>query len=148
MGKTKDEIVIEFARKIAKVNTAYRQFIQNKFKEYNVGLTFEMLQVMSCLWNKDGINQQEIANITVKDKASMTYLIDNLTKRGLVSRLEDSSDRRNKLILLTEKGKVLRNEIQPFLNEMYQVAGRDTDISFLEAAMDNLDKIESNLKAG
>jgi hypothetical protein len=31
---------------------------------------------------------------------------------------------------------------------MYQVAGRDTDISFLEAAMDNLDKIESNLKAG
>ena len=146
MPKKKAELAIDFTRKIMTVNTAYRQFIQTKLKDYNVDLTYEMLQVLACLWTKDGINQQEIANITVKDKASMTYLIDNLTKRGLVTRLEDATDRRNKLILLTESGNALRTKIQPLVIEMYDAAGRDIDIHLLEGCMELLGRIEENLK--
>lgn len=146
MPRSKSDILIAFTRKIITVNTAYRQFIQNKLKENNVDLTFEMLQVLACLWQKDGINQQEIANITVKDKASMTYLLDNLTKRNLVKRQEDDSDRRNKLIFLTPKAKQLRTAIQPFLNEMYETAGVNIDSNVLKQCMDVLDKIERNLK--
>ena len=128
------------------VNTAYRQFIQCKLKEHCADLTFEMLQVMACLWNKDGINQQEIANDTVKDKASMTYLIDNLSKRGLVSRQEDANDRRNKLILLTEQGRSLKAKIQPVIDEMHEVSGKNIDVAKLKEFMTVLDKIEDNLK--
>ena len=110
-----------------------------------MGLTYEMLQVMGCLWKKDGINQQEITNITVKDKASMTYLIDNLTKRNLVKRQEDPDDRRNKLILLTEQGKQLKTKIQPFIDEMYQVAGKNIEITVLNGCMEILGKVENNL---
>jgi DNA-binding MarR family transcriptional regulator len=145
MPKTKTEVIIEFTRKILTVNTSYRQFIQCKLKEHKTGLTYEMLQVMGCLWNKDGINQQEITNITVKDKASMTYLIDNLVKRNLVKRQEDSSDRRNKLILLTEQGKFLKIKIQPFIDEMYQVAGKSIEIKALKDCMEILNTIEKNL---
>jgi DNA-binding MarR family transcriptional regulator len=144
--QTKLDTIIAFTRKIVTVNTAYRQFIQSKCKEHNVDLTYEMLQVMACLWKKDGINQQEIANITVKDKASMTYLIDNLTKRGLVSRQEDANDRRNKLILLTEQGKCLKVKIQPIIDEMYAAAGKDLDIDILNECMESMDKVEKNLK--
>ena len=141
----KTEIIIEFTRKILTVNTAYRQFLQCKLKEHKIGLTFEMLQVMGCLWKQDGINQQEITNITVKDKASMTYLIDNLTKRNLVKRQEDINDRRNKLIYLTDQGKSLKNKIQPFIDEMYQVAGKNIDIVLLKDCMEILNKVEKNL---
>ncbi len=142
----KSEITAAFNRKLLMVNTAYRQFIQAKLKEHNVDLTFEMLQVMACLWNQDGINQQETANITVKDKASMTYLIDNLTKRGLVYRTEDANDRRNKLILLTEQGKFLKTSIQPVIDEMHEASGKNIDVSKLKEFMAILDKIEDNLK--
>jgi DNA-binding MarR family transcriptional regulator len=144
--RSKSDILVAFTRKIITVNTAYRQFIQNKLKENNVDLTFEMLQVLACLWQQDGINQQEIANITVKDKASMTYLLDNLTKRTLVKRQEDDSDRRNKLIFLTPKAKQLRTAIQPYLNDMYETAGLNIDTNMLKECMDVLDKIERNLK--
>jgi len=127
------------------VNTAYRQFLQCTLKAHKMGLTFEMLQVMGCLWKKDGVNQQEITNITVKDKASMTYLIDNLTKRNLVKRQEDPNDRRNKLILLTEQGKQLKSKIQPFIDEMYQVAGKSIEIALLNDCMEVLSKVENNL---
>ena len=146
MAKTKSEVIVDFTRKILTVNTAYRQFLQSKLKEHKTGLTYEMLQVMGCLWKKDGINQQEITNITVKDKASMTYLIDNLTKRNLVKRQEDVNDRRNKLIFLTEQGKLLKNKIQPFIDEMYQVSGKNIEIVMLKECMEILDTVETNLK--
>src|ERR1700722_1865051 len=145
MAKTKSEVIVDFTRKILTVNTAYRQFLQCKLKEHKTGLTYEMLQVMGCLWKKDGINQQEITNITVKDKASMTYLIDNLAKRNLVRRQEDSSDRRNKLILLTEQGKQLKNKIQPYIDKMYQVAGKSIEIAMLNECMEVLSRVENNL---
>jgi DNA-binding MarR family transcriptional regulator len=145
MAKTKSEVIVDFTRKILTVNTAYRQFLQCKLKEHKTGLTYEMLQVMGCLWKKDGINQQEITNITVKDKASMTYLIDNLTKHNLVKRQEDVNDRRNKLIFLTEQGKILKNKIQPFIDEMYQVSGKNIEIALLKECMEILDTVETNL---
>ena len=145
MAKSKSDTIIEFTRKILTVNTAYRQFLQYTLKAHKMGLTFEMLQVMGCLWKKDGINQQEITNITVKDKASMTYLIDNLVKRNLVKRQEDPSDRRNKLILLTEQGKQLKNKIQPYMDEMYQVAGKNIEITVLNECMEVLSRVENNL---
>ena len=146
MAKTKSEVIVDFTRKILTVNTAYRQFLQCKLKEHKTGLTYEMLQVMGCLWKKDGINQQEITIITVKDKASMTYLIDNLTKRNLVKRQEDINDRRNKLIFLTEQGKKLKIKIQPFIDEMYQASGKNIEIVMLKECMEILDTVEINLK--
>lgn len=147
MARKKLNIIMDFTRKIAMINTAYRQFIQNKFKEHKVNLTFEMLQVLACLWNKDGINQQEIANITVKDKASMTYLIDNLVKRNLVYRQEDSNDRRNKLIYLTEQGLKTQAQIQPFLDEMYESAGMNLESAALIQSMNIIEQVEKNLRA-
>lgn len=106
-----------------------------------------MLQVLTCLWHQDGINQQEIANITVKDKASMTYLIDNLVKRDLVYRAEDNNDRRNKLIYLTRQGARTQEQIQPFLDDMHKAAGMHIDSDLLKQAMVIIEQVEKNLKA-
>ncbi|PQA54534.1 MarR family winged helix-turn-helix transcriptional regulator [Siphonobacter curvatus] len=126
---------------------AFRQFIQQKFKSYKVDLTFEMVQVMSFLSENEGSNQQEIANATVKDKASLTYLIDNLTKRGLVHRREDEQDRRNKRIFLTEKGSQLLNStIMPWADEMYAVAMQDVSPYEIQLVINVLSKITQNLK--
>ncbi len=52
----------------------------------------------------------------------MTYLIDNLVKRNMVSREADPEDRRNNLICLTREGKQLQKKLHPWLVEMYSVA--------------------------
>lgn len=51
---------------------AFRQAVQRVLKRHNVDMTFEMLQVMNCLWNKQGISQQSLAEKTAKDKACLT----------------------------------------------------------------------------
>ena len=106
-----------------------------------------MHQIMACLWEKDGINQQELADRTLKDKASMTYLIDNLTKRGMVKRLEDVTDRRSKLIYLTPKGKQLGKKVEPWVAELFTIASNDFQISEIRAFIKAVKKMRDNVKA-
>lgn len=136
----------EFARVANQVNIAFRQFVQQKLKQHKIDLTFEMLQILKYLWENDGANQQEIANATLKDKASLTYLIDNLTRRELVCRQEDATDRRNKLIFLTDQGWQLRTVITPWVQEMYAAANADIPACEVNRAMQLLRKVIANLK--
>ena len=123
-----------------------RQQIQEKIKENGINLTFEMLEVLSCLWRRDGIIQQEIADYTLRDKSSLTYLLDNLVKRKLVSRVEDGNDRRNKLIFLTQEGLALKDQLYPWAMEVYQAASEKLDETALETAVAVLNQMTVALK--
>jgi DNA-binding MarR family transcriptional regulator len=144
--KTKTGLALKFGRSMAELRNLLRQDIQVKIREHSINITFEMLEVMSCLWQKDGTNQQEIADLTLRDKSSMTYLIDNLVKRQMVRRVEDENDRRNKLIYLTEEGKALKERLDPWVAEFYGIATEDVEIKTLENGITLLNKMIGNLK--
>lgn len=101
------------------VQTTFRQAIQRRLKAHGIDLTFEMLQILASLWRQDGMNQQELAARNFKDKASLTSLLNNLEKKGLVMRMENKADRRNKNIFLTEKGLDYSGKVKPVLYEIY-----------------------------
>jgi DNA-binding MarR family transcriptional regulator len=143
----KTEITRQFVHLMFDLRDQLRQHMQKKFRENNIDLTYEMHQIMACLWKKDGVKQQELADLTLKDKASMTFLIDNLTKRDLVKRMEDPSDRRNKLIYLTPKGKQLGKKIEPWVNELLAIAGKGFDIGTLRNYITAIEKMRNNVKA-
>lgn len=145
MPQSRNDSIAAFTRQMTALNITMKQYLQLKLRQNNFDLTFEMLQVLNCLWQTDGINQQEIANKTVKEKASMTYLIDNLVKRGLVYRQEDATDRRNKLIFLTKEGKALETAIQPWVQEMYRIAGKDVNVDIIKKTFDELERMQQNL---
>ena len=142
----KTELAVELGRTMSELRTYTRQQIQIKIKEHNINITYEMLEVMGCLWRKDGINQQEIADMTLRDKSSMTYLLDNLVKRKLVRRVEDEDDRRNKLIYLTKEGEDLKGQLYPWVAEVYGMAAEGVDIDSLQNSLRVLNEMINNLK--
>jgi DNA-binding MarR family transcriptional regulator len=144
--KRKTELALKFGRLTAELRTQLRQKIQIKLKEHFINITFEMLEVLSCLWQKDGINQQEIADLTLRDKSSMTCLIDNLVKRDMVRRVEDEKDRRNKLIYLTAGGRALKKMLDPWVAELYDTAAVGVEMKDLQAAISMLGKMIDKLK--
>lgn len=146
MDANRNEDFISFIYEVRRVTQAMRAFLRNKIRDSGHDLTFEMLQVLKSLWDKENVNQQELANITQKDKASLTYLLDNLSKRKLVIRTEDQNDRRNKLISLTKKGNELRKVMEPTLDEMYAVAGKDLDKESLSIGIKLFQKINKNFE--
>ena len=105
---------------LIRTRMASRQAMQKLLKESNAGITFEMLQIMSCLWSEQGISQQILAERTAKDKACLTNLMTNLEKKGYVCRQENPNDRRNKLVFLTEEGEKFHQWIAPKLDDYYK----------------------------
>jgi DNA-binding MarR family transcriptional regulator len=147
MGKKNTaEMDLELGRCMTEMKNFLRQHIQSKIKEHRIDITFEMLEIMACLWNKDGINQQELADITIKDKSSMTYLVDNLVKRNMVSREPDTNDRRNNLICLTKEGKFLQKKLHPWILEMYDKAAFGSQQSEIEKSIKLIKRMTGNLK--
>lgn len=110
----------ECLRQLIRTRMASRQAMQRFLKNIGADITFEMLQIMSCLWYEQGISQQILAERTAKDKACLTNLMLNLERKGYVCRREDTRDRRNKLVFLTEEGERFRRCMVPQLKEYYQ----------------------------
>lgn len=145
LADTKTDLGIELGKAITEFRNKLRQFIHQKFKEHQINLSFEMLEVLGYLWKKNGMNQQEIADLTLKDKSSITYLIDNLVKRNLVTRVEDDNDRRNKLIFLTPEAQQLREQLHPWVNEMYSVASNKISVDEMQSILKLISKMTANL---
>jgi DNA-binding MarR family transcriptional regulator len=142
----KAELAVELGRSMSELRNFVRQYIQVKIKENGCNITFEMLEVMGCLWKKDGVNQQEIADLTLRDKSSMTYLLDNLVKRKLVKRVEDENDRRNKLIYLTNEGIKLKETLNPWVAEVYGMASEELAVEDLQNSLALINKMITKLK--
>jgi DNA-binding MarR family transcriptional regulator len=97
--------------------------LQRMFVSQGFDISAEHWTVLVNLFlRQNGQFQQQLADRTYKDKAAITRLIDGLQKRGLVMREEDSTDRRQKKIYLTEKGQKLMTELFP-VAEMAQKRG-------------------------
>ena len=93
-----------------KISTAINRTFLRAFALEGVDITTEQWSILACLWKKDRVTQQTLCGLTLKDKPSMTRLIDNLEKRNLVIRVADSKDRRINLIHLTESGMALQTK--------------------------------------
>lgn len=136
---------VAFADTLALTAGAFRSYIRQRLKACSLDLTSEMALVLRYLWTNDSVNQQEIANAVNRDKASLTSLLDNLVRRDLVERREDSQDRRNNRIVLTTKGRALEHEVLPLVQEVYEVASEGLSPEQLRASIGMLEQITKNL---
>lgn len=98
-------------------NTALARRLQRYFRENSIDLTVEQWSVLVHLWKEDGVSQQDLANKTYRDKPSMTRLVDNLERTGLVTRKASPDDRRINRIFLTEEAKALRDKTMALANQ-------------------------------
>ncbi|WPQ60370.1 MarR family winged helix-turn-helix transcriptional regulator [Chitinophaga sancti] len=145
---TKNQTFSDFTDSLGILKGAFKARIRAAFKENDIPLTTEMLQVMRVLWKKDGVKQQEIADAISKDKVSIVYLLDNMTKRGFLERREDIADRRNKIIILTAEGKKMRSIVEPLLNELMADAVRNVSKDDLAKATGIFQTIIKTLQEG
>jgi MarR family transcriptional regulator, organic hydroperoxide resistance regulator len=119
--------------------------LNRNFIEAGYDVTCEQWSVLVNLWHKNGQTQQELAAMTCKDKTSMTRLIDGLEKRKIVVRTPDKIDRRQKHIVLTEKGKDFQQELLKIVKKTLSEAQADIDDKDLAVCKNVLGRVYENL---
>ncbi len=79
-------------------------------------------------------------------KSRVTKLVDNLSRKGLVNKIEDPEDARIKLISLSPKGKVLVEEIQEFQEQLYEEILTLFDEKERASILSNLETLRSAME--
>ena len=128
-----------------KISTTINRALLRAFAQADINMTTEQWSVMSCLWHEDIITQQQLCDLTRKDKPSMTRLIDNLEKNKLVERNPHLTDRRVNLIHLTKKGVDSREKVMAIVKSVIDKALMDISEDEVAISRRVLTKIISNL---
>ncbi len=129
-----------------KASTAIARRLQKNFKQSGIDITVEQWSVLYHLWKNDGMNQQDLCNATFRDKPSITRLVDNLEKLGLVQRNASKQDRRMNLVVLTEEGKDLEEKCMSLANTTLNEALEGVTNGQIEIAKEVLQTVYDNLK--
>jgi DNA-binding MarR family transcriptional regulator len=89
------------------------------------GVTLPMYRVMAALWENGDQRLSDLATVTTAEISTLSRLIGEMKRKGLVtrSRLEDNG--RTVAINLTSKGRLLVEELMPIAVHFEDVAVRD-----------------------
>ena len=127
------------------LNCRLKKYLAEEFKKNGVNLTAEQYLVMDTLWNEGTLTQQAIAFIIQKDKNSVTQFIDNLEKKGLVTRSVAKDDRRVNNIVVTKEGMALKDSTKQLAIDTMNKALKDIPEEDVQTFVTVLKKVCANI---
>lgn len=135
----------QIAVSINLVACKFTQYTAARLRKEGVGITPEQFLLIDLLWNQGPMTQQRIADTMLKDKNSVTKLIDALERKGLVVRKQSSTDRRANNIFLTEKGEAMKDGAKEKGIDILDNILEGIDEDELLAFLDTLNKMSENM---
>lgn len=108
-------------------------------------ITSEQYGVLKQLWLEEGQTQLDLACKTSKDKPSITRLLNNLERKGLIERKVNDNDKRCNKIYLTSKGESLKTLCLSIANQTVDEATKSIKKSDLNVCKKVLANICDNL---
>lgn len=130
------------------LHACYQQLRSLTYKEFlghGLELTPEQWVVLVQLWENDGQSQSALSERTLRDRPTMSRILDTMEKSGLVARVVDEHDARARLVRLTRTGKSLQAKLVPVATKLVARLERDIPERDLETTHRTLGHMLANL---
>ena len=92
--------------------------------EQGLDLSKEQMITLKKLHDEDGLNQNELAFLTFRDKSSLARLLSKMEKKNYIKRKQSIEDKRINQVFLTTEGRVIfkqsKQVIRKFITIMEQ----------------------------
>ncbi len=108
--RDKDELIeniIHLQERMNRLVMAYK--IENWLK---IGLTIDQLKSLIIIQGKGKASFKDLAEALGISRSNITGIADRLVQSGLITRNQNSADRRVQYLILTEKGKEILDNIK------------------------------------
>jgi DNA-binding MarR family transcriptional regulator len=87
-----------------------------------LGASLQMWRVLAALREKDGRRMGDLSATTSIEVSTLTRLVDQMEKKGLVARRRDAADARAVALFVTAAGRRLTRRIMPIAERYERVA--------------------------
>ena len=121
-----------------------RMLLQRAFDEGHLSISVDQWIVLNQISIKSAQNQRSIAEMTAKDPASITRILELLEKQKLVKRIADKQDMRSSLVEITPAGKKVLSSCGKKVESFRKVAKKGITQNELNCLKGSLDKLFEN----
>ena len=122
-----------------------RKTLSQGFEEEGLFVSAEEWAILLILWSKGEQTPTALADVTFRDRTTITRLIDQMVKKQFVVREHDEKDRRRVLIKASDKGQALKDELVPIAKSMIATATSGISPQDIETTVKTLNQMTNNL---
>lgn len=118
--------------------------LQEAFDSYGVDLTKEQMIVLKKLSEQDGINQNELASLTYRDKSSLARLLSKMEAKDYIKKVQSEEDKRNNEVFITSHGIQVFKNTRPIIQGIIDVMEKGLNQSDKMLVISILKKVQNN----
>lgn len=123
-----------------------KKFLGPKLQVLGLTVGEGQARALRTLLEEGTMTQKQLADLCMRDAATMSRNIDRLEKAGLLKRENNPGCRRSYLICLTEEGKEKAKQVQKIFRELDERIWGDIPEKEMEQLYETLLQIERNLE--
>ena len=119
-------------------------YLQEELKSQDLDLTKEQRVVLKKLHDRNGINQSELAFLTLRNKSSLTRLLGKMESKKYITRKQSLEDKRVNNVFLTNCGREVFTKTRPVIKQIINIMERKISKEEKEQAIKIMKKIQFN----
>ena len=104
--------------RVYRLSQLFRTALYRAFQAEGHEVTPEQWIVLVRLWQQDGATQSALVESTLKDKATLSRILDVMERSGMVVRRPDPVDARSRRVHLNRDCKELRTRFMPIVRAL------------------------------
>jgi DNA-binding MarR family transcriptional regulator len=131
---------------IEKTSKAARKYSQREFDLMGIDITVDQWVILKFIEENEGRSQKELADTSIKDAASITRILDILSRKGWVIREALPDNRRQYGIHLSKQGKAFITQNMELINRHRAKSLENFGQQEIEQLKEYLLRIQKNLK--
>ncbi|WP_299435126.1 MarR family transcriptional regulator [uncultured Maribacter sp.] len=137
-----DNAIIPWLGKTSKIIDYY---FHEDLKKHNLDLSKEQVIVLKKLHQKNGLNQNELAFLTLRNKSTLTRLLSKMEAKNYIKRKRSNEDKRISHVFLTDKGRAVYKKTIPVLKNCISFLENGITVEEKQIAIKILKKIQYNI---
>ena len=119
-------------------------YLQEAFDKHEIDLTKEQMIVLKKLHEQDGLNQNELAFLTLRNKSSLTRLLHKMEIKKYIIREQSQEDKRINNVFLTDLGRAVFKKTLPVIKNIIQTMEQNISNTEKQQIIEVLKKIQFN----
>ena len=122
-------------------------YLHEALNQNGIDLSKEQMIVLKKLHDQDGLNQHDLAYLTLRDKSTLTRLLIKMEKKKYITRKQSIEDKRVNNVYLTNLGRTVFKKTRPVIKQILDTMQQNISTEEKEQIIKVLKKIQFNFNS-
>ena len=122
-------------------------YLHEAFQSQGLDLSKEQMVILKKLHENDGLIQNELAYLTLRDKSSLARLLAKMERKNYITREQDNFDKRVNRVFLTETGRITFKLTRPIIVGLKEIMQKNIEEKEIFQLINTLQRIQSNISS-